>query len=274
MSKQIIGSPEKHALILRSGTSTNWLEWAEDTGRDATESFGEVAQLFKTGKAYTRIVPTMAAVPSATPAEEKIMRRELLKQFQHDIQKDASKQLPMFAFTVNRISKESLVLLKARTGYEAADLIGNNQWLLDNLKAIHETSSTGTTSKNTLRRLQKEFDYIAQDKLSLAEFKSEYQRKELTLLSHGGTIKTGEDRALHFLDALSNSHFKSWKEMLETREAIGFDEYPKTLDAVYLAAQAIMENKKTLAEPIHNRVMLTDDKSKRPPSDEPNGSPN
>jgi hypothetical protein len=215
MLKQTIGSPDKHALILRSGTSTNWLEWCEETARDATEAFGEVAQLFKTGKIYTRLVPTMAVVPLASAADKKVMKRELLKQFQNDIQKDVSKQLPMFAFTVNRISKESLVLLEARTGYETADLIGNNQWLHDNLKAIHETSTIGTTpSKNTLRKLQKEFDYIAQDKLSLAEFKSEYQRKEQTLLSNGGSIKTGADRALHFLDALSNSHFKSWKDML------------------------------------------------------------
>ena len=90
--------------------------------------------------------------------DNKIMRREILKQFQNDIQKDAAKQLPMFALIVNRISKESIVRLKARTGHTSADLTGKNEWLYNNLKAIHETSTIGTTpNKSTLKRLQKEF---------------------------------------------------------------------------------------------------------------------
>ena len=102
-------------------------------------------------------------MPGATGADRKVMHREVLKQFQNDVQKDAGKQLPMLAFTVNRISKESLVLLKNRTGHKGAVLNGDKQWLYDNLKAIRETSTIETTpSKSTLKRLQNEFDNITQ----------------------------------------------------------------------------------------------------------------
>ena len=43
---------------------------------------------------------------------------------------------------------------------------------------------------------------------------------------------------------------------------MGFDEYPVTLDAVYLAAQAMMENKKPAVEPTQDRVMLTEEQVK------------
>lgn len=232
-------------IVLLYGPENNFLAWKKFIFAKTEKEFGFLANVIKTNNAYA--VEPVKEMDYTPPVEEgqtqldseglKVLRLEVERTRLKKVGRLQEMMPRFYAAILETLSEESLQQVSQDEEFVEADAARNGNLLWKIIEKTHFSAvkACGLTGVSTLMLEQELFNFKQGERVSVAEFKREFEEKLLLLKSAGVTERNDKDKALLFLMKLDPNRYSTMILTLTNDASLG-RAIPETLPAMFKVA--------------------------------------